>query len=41
MDTACQTALDTIKHAIMNSPVLMYPNPSKEYLLFMDALNHT
>ena len=38
---ACQMALDTIKHVIMNSPVLMYPNPSKEHHLFMDALNHT
>ena len=38
---ACQMALDTIKHAITNSPVLIYPNPSKEYHLFMDALNHT
>ena len=33
--------LDTIKHAIMNSPVLVYPDPSKEYHLFTDALNHT
>lgn len=34
-------ALDTIEHAITNSPVLMYPHPSKEYHLFADALNHT
>ena len=38
---ACQTALDTIKHVITNSPILLYPNPSKEYHLFMDAFNHT
>ena len=38
---ACQMALDTIKHTITNSPVLMYPDPSKEYHLFMDALNHS
>ena len=38
---ACKTALDTIKHAITNSPVLIYCNPSKEYNLFTDALNHT
>ena len=38
---ACQMALGTIKYAIANSPVLIYPNPSKEYHLFMDALNHT
>ena len=35
-------ALDTIKHAITNSPVLIYPDPSKEYHLFTDASNpHT
>ena len=38
---ACQTALNTIKHAITNSPILIYPDASKEYHLFMDALNHT
>ena len=38
---ACQTALDTIKHAITNSPVLIYPDPNKQYKLFTDASNHT
>ena len=38
---AFQMALDTIKHAITNSAVLMFPNPCKEYHLFTDALNHT
>ena len=38
---ACQTALDTIKHAITNSPVLIYPDPNKQYHLFTDASNHT
>ena len=38
---ACQTALDTIKHAITNSPVLIYPDPNKEYHLFTDPSNHT
>ena len=38
---ACQTALDTIKHVITNSPVLIYPGPSKEYHLFTDASNYT
>ena len=38
---ACQTALDTIKHVITNSPVLIYPNPSREYHLFTDASKHT
>ena len=37
---ACQMALDTIKHVLTNSPILIYPNPSKEYHLFTDALNH-
>ena len=38
---ACQTALDTIKHAITNSPVLIYPDPNKQYHLFNDTSNHT
>ena len=37
---ACQMALGTIKHAITNSHVLINPDPSKEYHLFMDASNH-
>ena len=39
--TACQTALDTIKHAITNSPVLIYPDQNKQYHLFTDKSNHT
>ena len=39
--TACPTALDTIKHATTNSPVLIYPNPNKQYHLFTDTSNHT
>ena len=38
---ACQTALDTIKHAITNNSELIYPDPRKTYHLFMDASNHT
>ena len=38
---ACQTALVTIKHAITNSPVLIYPDPNKQNHLFTDASNHT
>ena len=34
-------ALDIIKHTITNSPVLLYPDPSKAYHLFTDASNHT
>ena len=37
----CQTALDTIKHAIANSSVLIYPDPNKHYHLFTDTSNHT
>ena len=38
---ACQTALDMIKHAVTNSPVLTYPDPNKQYHLFTDASKHT
>ena len=38
---ACQTSLDVIKHGITNSPVLIYPDPNKQYHLFTDASNHT
>ena len=34
-------ALDTIEHAITNSPVLINPDPSKEYHLFTNASNYT
>ena len=34
-------ALDTIMHITTNSPVLMYPDPSKECHLFMGASKHT
>ena len=36
----CQMALDTFKHAITNSPVLMYPEPNKQHHLFTDTSNH-
>ena len=35
---ACQTALDTIKHAIANSSVLIYPDLNKLYHLFTDVI---
>ena len=38
---ACQNALDMIKHAITNNPILIYPDSSKQYHLFTDASNHT
>ena len=41
MTAACQTALDTIQHAITNSPVLIYLDPNKQYHLFTGASNHT
>ena len=37
----CQKALYTIKHAITNSPVIIYPDPNKQYHLFTDTSNHT
>ena len=37
---ACQTVLDMIKHAITNSPVLIYPDINKQYHLFTDASNN-
>ena len=37
----CQTALDMIKHAITDSAVLIYPDPNRQYHLFIDASNHT
>ena len=38
---ACHTALDMIKYAITNSPVLIFPDPNKQYHLFTDVSNHT
>ena len=37
----CQTTLDMIKQTITNSPVLIYPDPNKQYHLFIDTSNHT
>ena len=39
--TACETDLDTIKHDITNSPVLICPDPNRQYHLFTDTSNHT
>ena len=38
---SCQTALNTIKHVLTNSPALINPDPNKQYHLFTDASNHT
>ena len=38
---AFQTALDMIKYVITKSPVLIYPDPNKQYQLFTDTSNHT
>ena len=32
-----QAALDTIEHTITNNPVLIYPDPNKQYHLFTDT----
>ena len=38
---ARQTVPDSIKYAITNSLVLIYPDPNKQYHMFTDSLNHT
>ena len=41
LTAACQTALDMIKHAITNSPVLIYLDQNKQYHLFTGTSHHT
>ena len=38
LNEVARNALHKIKKAVMSAPVLAYPDPSKEYLLKMDAL---
>lgn len=33
----CQSAFDTLKEYLVKSPILVYPDPEKEYHLFTDA----
>ena len=34
-----QAAFDTLRHALTHTPILAYPDFSKEFLLFTDASN--
>ena len=34
-------SFDVLKDYLINSPILIYPDPNKEYYLFTDALKHT
>ena len=33
----CQKSFDSLKAMVMEEPILVYPNPSKPYVLFTDA----
>ena len=37
----CQVAFDTLKDCLMRSPILVYPDPNKEYHLFTYASKYT
>ena len=37
----CQISFDTIKIAITDSPILIFPNPKQVYTLVMDAAKHS
>ena len=37
----CQLAFDALKDCLMKSPILVYPDPNKEYHLFTDASKYT
>ena len=39
-DEAAQKAFEELKKALMTPPVLIYPNPAKEYVLYTDASKH-
>ena len=36
-----QLAFDTLKDCLMQSPILVYPDPNREYHLFTDASKYT
>ena len=36
----CQQSLDTIKAALTNGPILIFPDPNEPYVLFTDASRH-
>ena len=37
----CQNSLDCLKHTIASAPVLIYPEPSKPYILYTDSSTYT
>ena len=37
----CQKSLDYIKQVITTNPILVYPDPDKQYYLFMDSSKHS
>ena len=39
--TDCQNSLDCLKHTVMLAPVLIYPEPSKPYILYTDSSKYT
>ena len=36
----CQDALNYLKEILCNKPILQFPNPNKDYVLYTDALNN-
>ena len=36
----CQDALDYLKEIFCNKPILQFPNPNKDYILYTDASNN-
>ena len=37
MTDFCQKSLDLLNAMVSEEPILVYPDPSKPYVLFMDA----
>ena len=37
----CQKSLDYMRQVITTNPVLVYPDPEKQYYLFMDSSKHS
>ena len=36
----CPDALDYLKEIFCNKPILLFPNPNKDYILYTDASNN-
>ena len=39
--TNCQNSLDCLKHTITSAPILIYPEPTKPYMLYPDSSKYT